>query len=270
MGKKNYYLAFMVSLMLPLVCYFILKIASEKAVILPPHYIYDSVIVKTEKGKIKNDTIWHKIENFKLLNQLGDSVQLSDIHGKIIVMDFFFTRCAGICPILTKNMQKLQYSFLKGGNTRQKIDTPIVQFISFSIDPAHDSVTTLKNYADRFNVNHNNWWLLTGDKNTIYNYAFEQLKVDKFSEEPINPIFIHTSRFVLIDKNLQIRGYYNGLDSNSISTLARDIGLLTLEKQHNSTIFKEITDIKWVLFLIILFVVGFIFLIKKNKKYNTL
>lgn len=266
MQKKNYYGAFLVSLVLPLLCYFILKIASEKAVILPPHFIYDSVIVKQEKGKIKMDTIWHKIQNFTLLNQLGDTVQLSDIRGKILVMDFFFTRCAGICPILTNNMQKLQYSFLKGGNTRQKVDTPIVQFISFSIDPAHDSVTTLKNYADRFNVNHNNWWLLTGNKNTIYDYAFEQLKVDKFSEEPISPVFIHTSRFILIDKNLQIRGYYNGLDSTSIASLARDIGLLTLEKQNNSTIFKEITDIKWVLFFIILFVIVFMILIKKNKK----
>src|SRR5262249_17783010 len=143
---------------------------------------------------------------------------------------FFFTSCAGICPKLTRNMSLLQQSFIKGGDTRKKIDTSIVQFISFSIDPVRDSASVLKSYADRFGVNHDNWWLLTGNRDSIYRFVFEEMKVDKYSDDPISPDFVHTNRFVLIDKNYHVRGYYNGLDSSSISKLARDIGLLMLEK----------------------------------------
>lgn len=273
MFKKNYFLGLLIAVGIPLICFFILKYKSERGIHIPPHYIYDTVIAKLDKDKIIYDTIWHTLQNFKLVNQLGDTVELYDKKGKILVIDFFFTRCAGICPVLTKNMQQLQYSFLKGGNTRQKIDTPIIQFISFSIDPEHDSTQILKNYADRFKVNHDNWWMLHGNKKTIYDFAFEDLKVDKFSDEPVNPNFIHTSRFILIDKNLHIRGYYNGLDSTSISKLARDIGILMLEKQSKSTIFTKIANIKWILIIICVLVLMFLIFMRtpifravKNEK----
>ena len=152
----------------------------------------------------------------------------------MIVMDFFFTSCAYICPKLTQNMSRLQQSFLKGGDPMNTVDTSIVQFVSLTIDPERDSVPKLKQYADRFGINDDNWWLLTGSKDSIYNFIFQELKVDKYDVEgPVDPNFAHTQRFVLLDKNYNVRGFYNGLDSSSLGQLAKDIGLLMLEKKTN-------------------------------------
>jgi protein SCO1/2 len=167
-------------------------------------------------------------------------------------------------------MAKLQQSFLRGGDIRKKIDTSIVQFVSFTVDPEHDSVNVIKDYADRFGVNHDNWWMLTGSKDSIYRFAFEELKVDKFSEEPMSPDFVHTTRFVLLDKDRYVRGYYNGLDSSSLSKLARDIGLLMLEKdaKKKSTVFMQIIDLSWLWLIIIMLVIFFVLYMRKRRKIN--
>jgi len=232
MNKKGL-LAFSLAVLIPLISYFWVKQASENATAIPNHYLPDTVIDHVEKGKMVNDTMWHTVANFHLLNQLGDTVSLYDLKGKLIVMDYFFTSCGSVCPSLTKNMRTMQESFAKGGNTMAPPDSAIVQFISFSVDPETDSVARLKKYADRFGVDPGNWWMLTGNRDSIYNYAFQELKVDKFDTVPINPDFVHTTRFVLIDKNFNVRGYYNGLDSTSLDKLSKDIGLLMLSVDDN-------------------------------------
>jgi protein SCO1/2 len=185
-------------------------------------------------GKISTDTIWHKVANIRLVNQLGDTVNLYDIKGKTIVADFFFTSCAYICPKLTQNMRSMQQSFLKGGDPMTRIDTSIVQFISFTIDPERDSVARLRQYADKFGVDHDNWWFLTGNKDSIYNFIFQELRVDKYNADgPLDSNFAHTQRFVLIDRDFNVRGYYNGLDTLALANLSKDIGLLMLEKSTN-------------------------------------
>ena len=256
-----------VALLLPVLCYIVLKYASDNAVNMPRKYLLDTVVTTINKGKEKTDSIWHTTADIRLVNQLGDSVNLFDKKGKIIVANFFFTSCGSICPRLTQNMRKLQHSFILGGNVRNKIDTSIVQFVSFTVDPERDSVAVLKNYADKFGVNHDNWWMLTGSRDSIYKFAFEELKVDKFSEEPISPDFVHTSRFVLIDKQHLVRGYYNGLDTNAISKLARDIGLLMLEKDKKkiSELLTAIIDLSWLWLIIAVCVGGFMWMLKKNK-----
>lgn len=228
--NKKALLALCIAIMIPVGSYLIMKYASTDAVIVPRHLLLDTTITRVENGKEETDSIWHITKNIRLVNQLGDTVGLYDVPGKIIVADFFFTSCGSICPTLTANMLKLQRSFNKGGESRNKIDTSVVQFLSFTVDPERDSVERLKHYADHFGVNHDNWWMLTGSRDSIYRFAFEELKVDKFSTEPIDSNFVHTSRFVLIDRDHIVRGYYNGLDSNSLSKLAEDIGILMLEK----------------------------------------
>jgi protein SCO1 len=229
--SKGAILALCMAILIPAASYLFLKVSSEDAVHVPKKYLLDTVYTRIDNGKEVTDSIWHVTKNIRLVNQLGDTVSLYDNPGKIIVADFFFTRCGSICPALTRNMSKMQQSFLKGGNVRKKLDSSIVHFLSFSIDPERDSVPVLKAYADKFNVNHDNWWMLTGPKDSIYNFAFDELKVDKFSNEPIDPNFVHTNRFVLIDRNRIVRGYYNGLDSAAMVKLAEDIGVLTLEKE---------------------------------------
>jgi len=140
--------------------------------------------------------------------------------------------------------------------------------MSFTVDPENDSVSVLKKYADRFGVIHDNWWFLTGNKKDIYQFAFEELKVDQFSEEPVSPDFVHTSRFVLIDKAYKVRGYYNGLDSADMKKLARDIGLLMLEKdgQKKSGVFKQILDLSWLWLIIITAVFFFVTYMQSKRK----
>jgi len=267
--SKKAILALMIAILIPAVSYILLKTASDHAVVMPRKYLLDSVVSVVKNGKQVDDSIWHVTKNIRLINQLGDTVSLYDKQGKIIVMNFFFTSCRSICPMLTHNMVKMQQSFMNGGEVRNKIDTSIVQFISMSIDPERDSVSVLKNYADRFGVNPDNYWMLTGKKDSIYRFAFEELKVDQFSVEPISPDFIHTSRFVLLDRNMVVRGYYDGLDkdSTSLSQLARDIGLLMLEKDKSkkSELFLEIIDLKWLWAIVVLIVAIFVVFFYRNR-----
>jgi protein SCO1 len=267
--NKKAILALLVALLLPVVSYLILKQSSDGAVHVPRKYLLDTVISSEVDGKIVTDSIWHKTADIRLTNQLGDTVNLYQKQGKIIVMDFFFTSCSSICPKMSNNMLKLQKSFIKGGNTRKKIDTSIVQFISFTVDPERDSVARLKEYADRLNISHENWWMLTGEKKKIYDFAFQELKVDKFNDSiPISPDFVHTSRFVMLDKNMVVRGFYDGTDSASLTKLARDIGLLMLEKDKTkrSTIFTQIIDLSWLWLIIVVAVSGFVFYFSKKRK----
>ncbi len=232
MNKKSL-LALCLAILVPLISYLFVKYASEAAIDMPHHYLPDSIVTRVVDGRRTTDTAWHTVANIRLQNQLGDTVNLYDIQNKPIVADFFFTHCAGICPRLTANMVKMQRSFIKGGDEYHKIDTSVVQFVSFTIDPERDSAERLKEYADRFGVNHDNWWFLTGNRDSIYNFIFEQLHVDKYAEAPIDSNFVHTNRFVLIDKTFKVRGFYDGLDSTSLNKLSQDIGLMMLEKATN-------------------------------------
>lgn len=228
--NKKALIAISVALFIPLISYFFVKLVSEKAVVMPRKYFYDSVVVNTIDGKSSNDTLWHVTNNITLVNQLGDTVSLYDIDNRIIVADFFFTRCPSICPKMTRNMARLQQSFSKYNQGRKVIDSSIVRFLSFSIDPERDSVAALKKYADKFEINHDNWWLLTGDKKKIYNFALDEMKLGLQDGGTSDTSFIHSQKFVLLDKDYVVRGYYDGLDTSSLSALAEDIGLLMLEK----------------------------------------
>ena len=228
--NKKAILALCIALFLPVICYYILKAASDEAVLMPRRFYVDSVITKTVDGKTSSDTVWHKTSNITLLNQLGDTVSLYDIQNKIIVADFFFTRCPSICPDMTKNMARLQQSFSHYKQGRKTVDSSIVRFLSFSIDPERDSVAALRKYADKFKIDHDNWWMLTGNKKTIYDFALNELKLGLVDGEGVDSSFIHTQKFVLLDKDYLVRGYYNGLDTTSLTALAEDIGLLMLEK----------------------------------------
>lgn len=196
---------------------------------MPPRYFADTVINKVVNGKTVSDTVWHTVKNISLTNQLGQQVSLDDIKGSIIVADFFFTRCPSICPTLTRNMKELQDA-MKMKNFRRKIDSSYVHFISFTVDPVRDSAEALKKYADKYQVNHDTWWLLTGSQKDIYDFALNELKLGLQDGEGVDSNFIHTQKFVLMDKDRIVRGYYNGLDSASMSKLAEDVTILMLEK----------------------------------------
>ena len=147
MMKKKALLALMLAVLLPTTSYLLVRYYSQRDVQMPHRFFFDSVTVVEKNGKTSYDTVWHHVRNISFTNQLGKKVSLDDLNGKIIVLDFFFTRCPTFCPALAKAMKRLQDSFKKN-------DTSIVQFISVSIDPIHDSVPQLRKFADKYNADH--------------------------------------------------------------------------------------------------------------------
>ena len=259
----------MLAALVPLLCYFIIKRYSESAIVMPRHYLEDSLISRTEKGKKVFDTAWHKLPAFSLVNQMGDTVSWDGLKGKVVVADFFFTHCPTICPALTNNMHTLQQSI----NNAQRVGdkTPdFLHFLSFSIDPERDSVSRLKQWADRFQVNPEQWWLLTGDKKEIYDFAINHMKIGVVDGEGVDTSFIHTDHFVLIDTNRLVRGYYHGLDSASLKQLSNDIIFLTMEKDPNrKSFFAGKLQLMAVVFLLAILGVGFLlFFMRKKEVYD--
>lgn len=256
----------MLAILLPLVSYFIVKKTSEHAISMPPHYFYDTVTSVVKKGKKVDDTVWHKLADFTLKNQENKPVSWDSMRGKIIVADFFFTHCPTICPTLTRNMKRMAESIHNGQKVGDRANKQ-VHFISFSIDPERDSVERLKYWADRYQINPENWWLLTGEKKIIYNLILNEMKIPVEDGKGIDTDFIHTDHFVLIDSNRYVRGYYHGLDSASLAKLSSDLVLLTMEKgKKEKSFFAGKLQLIAVVFLLAIFGVGLLFyFFRKNK-----
>lgn len=164
---------------------------------------------------------FHKIPDFKLVDQSGDTISQKTFDGKIYIADFFFTSCPGICLKMTGNMHKLQEEFK---------DNPEVLLLSHSVTPSIDSVSVLKDYAQDHGVITTKWHLVTGDKNEIYDLGRNHYFVENDLGVPKNiNDFLHTENFLLVDKNKHIRGIYNGLNRASIAQLITDVNTLKLE-----------------------------------------
>ena len=127
--------------------------------------LVDSEAYNSKKG--------HKIPDFEFLDQEGRVFSNKDLYGKLYIADFFFTSCAGICPIMTKNMFKIQQEF---------INDSLVKIVSHTVHPEKDSVAVLNEYAKLNNIDSKKWHLLTGDKKKLYDIArkgyFAVSKVD--------------------------------------------------------------------------------------------
>ncbi len=225
--NKTAILGLMLAIVMPLTGYWMVKYYGNRDLQVPRRYFYDSVAVNQNNGKTTTDTIWHKVKTINFVNQLGDTVTLDSLKGKVLVIDFFFTHCPTICPGLARSMKRLQDSF-KGENDS------IVQFLSISIDPEHDSVPQLRQFANRYTSNHDSWWFLTGNKAEIYNFALNELKAS-VADANVDTAFIHTENFFLLDRDRVVRGWYNGFDTVEQAKLVRDIPILMLEKDKKKT-----------------------------------
>lgn len=160
---------------------------------------------------------YHKIADFKLVNQNGDTITQADYDGKIYVADFFFTTCQTICPIMTDHMVKIQ---------REIRNDPNVKLLSHSVTPEIDSVAQLKKYAREKGVDSNIWNLVTGPKKEIYDLARKSYLAVKTTGDGGKYDMIHTENFMLIDTKKRIRGYYDGTKPDAIDDLLEDIQTL--------------------------------------------
>lgn len=163
----------------------------------------------------------HKVGSYSLINQNGAKITENEVGNKIRVVEFFFTSCKSICPKMNRNMQIVYKEFLD--------DLDII-IMSHTVDPKTDSATKLKRYADSLGVPASKWLFLTGDKKEIYDAARSQYLVSagELSSVSIENDFIHTEKFVLVDKNNQIRGFYDGTDEREVEKLIKAIKQLEL------------------------------------------
>lgn len=166
---------------------------------------------------LQNEMNSHTVADFELLNQNGETVTQKDYDRKIYVADFFFTRCPSICPIMSNNMEKLQNTFL---------DEADVMFLSLSVTPELDSIPILREYAKEHGAIDGKWNITTGDKKHIYNLARKSYFAVVNDGDGGLQDFIHTPNFILVDKQKQIRGVYDGTKNEEIGRLESDIKAL--------------------------------------------
>ncbi|WP_026837060.1 SCO family protein [Gillisia sp. JM1] len=163
---------------------------------------------------------YHKIADFNLQNQNGETITQDTYKDKIYVADFFFTTCLTICPIMTGHMLDIQ--------ERLK-DDPEVLLLSHTVIPVADSVPQLKKYALEKGVNDAKWNLVTGDKKQIYELARMSYLATKSDGDGGPYDMIHTENFILVDKEKRIRGFYDGTNAEAIDDLLDDIEILKAE-----------------------------------------
>ncbi len=216
--SKFKYLAVVLFILSAIIMYFIYTLLkpTPELPVYQPNMVSASLVDSTVQYVKK----YHRIANFKLVNQNGDTITQDTYKGKIYVADFFFTTCTSICPIMTDHMVKIQ---------KKIMDDPQVMLLSHTVIPATDTVAQLKRYAIKKGVNDSKWNLVTGDKKQIYDLARKSYLATKTKGDGGPYDMIHTENFVLVDKEKRIRGFYDGTDPKAIDKLMNDIKILEAE-----------------------------------------
>ncbi|MFY0650502.1 MAG: SCO family protein [Cyclobacteriaceae bacterium] len=178
------------------------------------------VVEKIVNGKTLVDTVSHKIANFSFVNQDSTIVTNKTFDGKIYVSDFFFTSCPTICPAMKKQMLRVYEKYLNNDQ---------VAILSHTIDPSYDNVGVLKDYSERLGVKSDKWHFVTGPEDLIYKIGEESYMVTAGADEDAPGGYIHSGMFLLVDKERQIRGTYDGTLEEDVDVLINDIEKLLKE-----------------------------------------
>lgn len=178
----------------------------------------------TERNKATDFYVSGQIPDFSFTNQYGKEITNSHFAGKVYVVEFFFTTCPSICPIMNDNMKKVE-SALRG-----KLNFGIA---SITINPENDTPEVLKAYAEKYQVTHPNWHFLTGNREDIYQLANQGFKLYTASDAEAPGGFEHSGLFALIDQKGNIVSrydaagnpiyYYDGLNDEQVQWLITDI-----------------------------------------------
>lgn len=212
MKKKLLILLFLLSF--PSALYVFLSVGKINFIRLP--YFGEKTL--SENG---HDTIYHSVAPFSFINQDGVTITDKNYEGKIYIVDYFFTTCKSICPKMTTELirvqEKLGYS--KG----------MVQILSHTVDPEHDSVPVLKAYSKMVHADTKIWNFVTGDKKQLYEMARKSYLLNALEGDGGPDDFIHSELFVLIDKEKHIRGIYDGTNIKEVNNLIDDIKVLIAE-----------------------------------------
>lgn len=164
-----------------------------------------------------NDTTYHTIPVFYFTDQYAKKVTEQTVKGKVYVVDYFFTTCKSICPVMSTGLERVYKQF------RTRNDFLI---LSHTVDPETDSTAQLLSYAKFHGVNDDKWLFVTGEKKHLYEIARKGYLLNAEQGDGGADDFIHTQNFALIDKERHIRGFYDGTDSLEINRLIGEIKIL--------------------------------------------
>ncbi len=173
-----------------------------------------------EKEVVNGDTVYHTIPDFSFINQDSQVITNKTFENQLYVVDFFFTSCPTICPKVTRQMLRIyeKYKNVSG-----------ISLLAHSIDPKRDTVSKLKDYANKIGVSAPKWHFITGDKEKIYEIADDYFSVAiEDSDSPGG--FDHSGRLILVDKKRHIRSFCDGTDPASVDKFMLDIDRLLKEK----------------------------------------
>ncbi|HRH67912.1 MAG TPA: SCO family protein [Flavobacteriales bacterium] len=183
----------------------------------------EPVLVERD-GKKVVDTIYAEVPPFSFIDRYGKPFTDNDVKGKIVIADFFFTRCTTICPRMSINMQQLQ---LKLNDEAYKD----VVFLSHTVDPENDTPAVLDAYAKKLEADPSRWKFLTGNAVDIYRMGNTGYLLSALEDTASAEQFVHDGRFVLVDKQRHIRGYYDGTTATGMNALAADLKMLLKEER---------------------------------------
>tara|TARA_Y100000385_G_scaffold38622_1_gene35996 strand:+ start:1126 stop:1773 length:648 start_codon:yes stop_codon:yes gene_type:complete len=158
----------------------------------------------------------YSIDSFLLTDQNNSPFTRDSIGDKIFISNFFFTSCPDVCPTINGHIKIA---------TQKLENSTDILFLSHTVDPYNDSVSVMKDYAEMFEANDNQWKFLTGKKSTIYHLARDSYKA-VIQEVPDTNTFIHSEKIMLIDKQFRVRGIYNGMNFDEVMDLIKDARFL--------------------------------------------
>lgn len=158
---------------------------------------------------------------FDLIERRQVPLRLDDLHGKVWVADFMYTSCVEICPLQSAEMARLQAAFG---------DYADLRLVSISVDPERDTPAVLSVYAEKFQADPERWLFATGEPDAVARLAQEGFRLSAASyvasDSAEDYTFIHSNRFVLVDRRGRIRGYYRSTDPDDLVRLRRDLTVL--------------------------------------------
>jgi protein SCO1/2 len=179
--------------------------------------------------------VFGTVPDFSLIERSGRQVGLIDLAGRVWITNFIYTHCPDTCPLQSTEMAKFQADFAEEKDLR---------LVSITVDPGRDTPAVLSQYASRYGANPERWLFLTGEKKSIYRLALEGFRLSVVDpaegvkswlfgpmpalahHEETGKQFIHSSRFVLVDRQARIRGYYHSNEEEALQRLRRDVRAL--------------------------------------------
>lgn len=211
---------FLLILGLSFIGFLIVKRLSDKNIRMPRYYVVERINGVFEGGKEHYDTVYHRMRDFDLVNQLGHHIHRSDLEGKVSVVVFFRTSAGAKTEAQTALLQKIQDTFAPSDSG--------LHILSITMDPADDSVAALKAYADRYRANHDLWWFMRGDTAQIADIAHTDFALNLRTAD--SSLVDFSPQIILLDKRQYVRGYFDATDSLQVRRCVSSIPMLMLQK----------------------------------------